>query len=103
MPLHLILDLEGQDEAQGQVSQGQVYHEDDGGSFGSGTEEEKPHGEAISCQVDDGDHDVDDGDSCAGCCVLEQGQGDVVQFGAVGTPGHGDNDFTQTTYDQTDI
>lgn len=101
--MHLIHDLEGQDEAQGQVSQGQVDHEDDGGSFGRRMEEEEPHGEAVSYQVDDGDHNVDNGDCCTGCYVLEQGQGGVVQFGAVGTPCHGNNDFTQTTYDQADI
>ena len=58
----LVGDLEGQGGSQGQVSQGQVDHEDDGGGLGRGAEQQQPHGEAVSAQVDHSDHHVDDGD-----------------------------------------
>lgn len=78
IPLELVGDLKWQGYAQGQVSEGEINHEDDGGSLGGGTEDEDPHGEAISYQVDGSDKHVDDRDGNAGVCILEQGQGGVV-------------------------
>ncbi len=68
--LKLVGDLKGQGSAQGQVSEGEINHEDDGGSLGVGTEEEDPHGKAISNQVNGSNDDVDDRDGNAGVCIL---------------------------------
>lgn len=65
-----------------------MNHEDDGWRLGGGTEEQDPHGKAISCQVNGSDDHVDDRDGNAGVCTLKQVQGGVVQFDAAGIPHH---------------
>lgn len=76
--LKLVGDLKGQGSAEGQVSEGEINHEDDGDRLGRGTEEEDPHGKAISYQVNGNDDHVDDRDGNAGVCALKQVQGGVV-------------------------
>lgn len=41
--VELVGDLEGQGGAKSQVGEGQVNHEDDGGSLGGGMKEEEPY------------------------------------------------------------
>lgn len=81
--MELVGDLEGQGQAEGQVGEGEIDHEDDGGSLGRGAEQEQPHGKSVSNQVYDGDDRVDGRNDDAGVCVLEQGQGGVVQLTGV--------------------
>ncbi len=76
--LELVGDLKGQGSPKGQVGEGEINHEDDGGSLGGGTEQEEPHGKAISYQVNGSDNNIDDGDGNAGVYILKQGQGGVV-------------------------
>jgi len=89
VPLELVGDLKGQHGAERQVGEGEINHEDDGRRLGGGAEDEEPHGEAISRQVDGGDDRVDDGDGDAGVGVEEQGPGGVVELeAAAGIPRH---------------
>lgn len=86
--LKLVGDLKGQGSSEGQVGDGEINHEDDGGSLGGGTEEEDPHGKAVSYQVDGGDYCVDDRGGDAGLYIQKQGQGGVVQLRVVRIPSH---------------
>lgn len=76
--LELVGDLEGQGSAQGQVGEGEINHEDDGGSLRRRAEEEEPHGKAISYQVNGSNQNVHDRDGDAGVYILKQVQGGVV-------------------------
>lgn len=76
--MKLVGDLKGQGGTKGQVGEGEMNHEDDGGSLGRGTEDEDPHGKAISYQVNGNNDHVDERDDDAVVCVLKQGQGGVV-------------------------
>lgn len=86
--LELVGNLKGQGSAEGQVGEGEVNHEDDGGRLRPGAEDEQPHGKAVSHQVDGGDNHVDDRNDDAGADTLKQGQGRVVELGAAGIPRH---------------
>lgn len=76
--LKLVGNLKGQGGAEGQIGEGEVNHEDDGGGLGGRAEEEYPHGKAVSYQVDGGDHHVNDGDGHAGLYIVKHGQGGIV-------------------------
>lgn len=78
--LELVGNLKGQCSADSQVGDGQMNHEDDRGSLGSGTKKKKPHGQTISYQVDCSDDDVDDRNKDAGVYTLENEQGCFVQL-----------------------
>lgn len=78
----LVGDLEGQGKTQGQVCEGEVYHEDDRRRLGAGAHDEDPHGKAVSNQVDDCDQHVADRRDDAGLRILKKGQGGVVQVAA---------------------
>lgn len=75
--LELVGDLKRQGSAKGQVGEGEINHEDDGGGLG-GTEDEDPHRKAISYQVNRSDDHIDDRDGNAGIYIHKQGQGGVV-------------------------
>lgn len=77
--LELVGNLKGQSSAKGQVGEGEINHEDDGGGLRGSTEDEEPHGKAVSHQVDGSDEAIDDGDGNAGVYILKQGPGGVVQ------------------------
>ena len=62
----LVGDLEGQGSAESQVGEGEINHEDDGGSLRRRAEEEEPHGEAVSYQVNGSNNHVHDRDDDAG-------------------------------------
>lgn len=76
--MELVGDLKGQGSPEGQVGEGEINHEDDGWSLWGGTEQEEPHGKAISYQVNGSDDHIDDGDGNAGVDILKQGQGGIV-------------------------
>lgn len=78
----LIGDLEGKGRTKGHVGDGEVNHEDNGGTLGRGTEDEEPHRKAISHQVNGSDDHVDDRNDDADVCVLKEEQRCVVQLGA---------------------
>lgn len=71
--LKLVGDLERQGSAEGQVSESEINHKDDRGRLGGGTDEEDPHGKAVSNQVDGRDHCVDDRRDNADARILKKG------------------------------
>lgn len=79
----MVADLKRQCGTESHVGEGKVYHEDDGGSLGGRTEEEKPHGQAISYQVNGGDEYVKNRDGDAGFKVLQKVYRGVVQFAGI--------------------
>lgn len=84
--LQLVVDLERKGSAEGQVGEGEIDHENDGGGLWCGVEDEEPHGKAISYQVNGGNDGVDNRYDNACVYVLEYGQSVVAQFGAAGIP-----------------
>lgn len=86
--LKLISYLEGQSNAKGQISEGQMNHKYDGDCLGGGTEQQDPHGKAVSDQVDNSDHHVNDRDGNAGVYIRKQGKSGVVQVCVAGVSCH---------------
>lgn len=70
--LELVGDLKGQSSTESHVGKGKIYHEDDGGRLGRGTEEEEPHGQAISHQVNGRDEYVQSRDRDGGARILQK-------------------------------
>lgn len=81
--LELVGNLKGQGRTKGQIGEGEINHEDDGGRLGGGTKDEEPHGKPIPYQVNDSDDHVDDRNGNAGVYILKQGQSGVVQFAGI--------------------
>lgn len=86
--MELVGDLKGQGGAKSQVGEGEVNHEDDGGSLGGGMKEEEPYWQAVSYQADDCYEHVDNRNGNAGVHILKQQQRGVVELGPAGVPRH---------------
>lgn len=65
-----------------------MNHENDGDTLGGGAEEEDPHGEGISYQIECSDHQVNDRNGNAGVFIPKQGKGGIVKLGVAGIHSH---------------